>query len=104
MDKPQVRTTEYLDFLECKAFIADKLGYDLRDTMGWRKLLMKDREHEVEYRDWWHHFLDYNGVKNDSYSTYYFCDMLEEGEDWQKEITQAWIDEFGEEGMYWMCW
>lgn len=67
---------------------------------------------KTPYRDFWHYQLDlFHNFSNDNYFWYPLVYALENAEeDWQKEIAQMWIDEFGqfanEEGevYVWVSW
>lgn len=51
---------------------------------------------EIPYQDWWHHFCDCYSFCNDSWiviNWQYVYDMCKK--DWQREITQLFINEFG---------
>jgi hypothetical protein len=51
---------------------------------------------EIPYLDWWHHFCDCYDFTNDCSITINWKDVYEQcTEDWQREITQLFIDEFG---------
>jgi hypothetical protein len=51
---------------------------------------------EIPYWDWWHHFCDCYDFTNDCSITINWKDVYEQcTEDWQREITQLFIDEFG---------
>lgn len=98
MDKPKPHTRKTIYYYsECAAYIENKLGYRLRDTLG---NLRGNRD--VEYRDYWHFVIDRHDYITNGSEFEITTDMLD-GEDWQNEITQAFIDEFGETS-YWVEW
>lgn len=99
MEKPKPQKIERLDYHDCSKYIEHKLGYDLRDTLG--KFSGKKDWESIEYRDFWHFLIDTQEVHNG-------CDIYmpypdETEEEWQKEILQAFHNEFGE-GPYWVWW
>lgn len=51
---------------------------------------------EIPYWDWWHKFIDVYDFRNDCKITINFKHLLDRcGTNWQKEITQLFIDEYG---------
>ena len=104
MDKPQPKHREpVLNFSECQKYIEYKLGYDIRDVLG--KFEMKSgrmTSKEVEYWDWWHFLTDRVDIHNPCTITIDHY-LLEDGNEWQNKITQAFLDEFGETE-YWVEW
>jgi len=68
--------------------------FDKRDK-AWRE--SPDGEcKDIPYWDWWHHFVDCYEFRNDSWIVINWKDVYEQcTEDWQREITQLFIDEFG---------
>ncbi len=51
---------------------------------------------EIPYWDWWHHFCNCYDFTNDCSITINWKDVYDQcTEDWQREITQLFIDEFG---------
>lgn len=56
---------------------------------------------EIPYLDWWHFVLDNVDINNESVKTMSFRDFKEFAKaDWQREIAQLFIDEFGEDNLY----
>lgn len=63
-------------------------------------------------QDFWHFQLDlFHNFSNDSYQTFPLGYQMEAcKEDWQREIAQMWLDEYGEfmdeDGNIevWVCW
>lgn len=100
MDKPIETTKSAIDWNEAKLFIEEKLGlHDLRDTLG----MFKDGHNvNVEYRDYWHLLCDNCEISNGG--TIFIESHLLGAEPWQDEITQAIIDEFGDECEFWTEW
>jgi hypothetical protein len=98
MKKPKLETMKYLDYSKCAKFIEHKLGYQLRDTLGkFSKALSED----IEYRDYWHFICDACDISNGSL---FYLPMSTYGEDWQKEITKAFEEEFGADAEYMASW
>lgn len=107
MQKPQPKTIERLDYLECVAYIEEKLGYELRDTLGKFKLNNFDKsiqsfDKSIEYRDFWHFIIDNCEIHNGC--EIYMPLVCEDNQPWQNEILKAFHDEFGEEAQYWIWW
>jgi len=90
-----------LDYNECARYIKYKLGYDIRDTLGVFRHRMGTNK--LEYRDWWHFLIDHIEVHNPCEITI-GSDLLEYGNKWQNEITQAFIDNFGDNVEYYVSW
>lgn len=100
MDKPKQHARKPIYYYrECACYIGYKLGYDLRDTLGKFK---SNKNKDFEYRDYWHFVIDRHDYITNGSEFEITSDMLD-GEDWQNEITQAFIDEFGETS-YWVEW
>lgn len=96
--KPQLKTRQYYDYNECAQFIEPKLGYKIRDTLG------KFRGNiNAEYRDWWHFLIREVDVHNGCFIQI-DSSLLDAGNDWQNEITQVFISEFGEDSDYYVEW
>jgi len=59
------------------------------------------RAKEIPFRSYWHFILDvYDNIANDTILRFSFATVLERCEqDWQREITQLFINEFGAEEM-----
>jgi len=106
MNKPKKKIVEHWDYDECADWVAHKLGInDLRDCLGrWEKKWPKGDE--PEYRDFWHFVLDYNeSVHKGSYINIDgYMLLVDKAVDWQKEIVQTFIDEFGDNQRYWVKW
>ena len=99
--KPKLQSRKAYEYSDCAKWVEQKLGYDIRNTLGNRSPEgFKERR---EYRDWWHFIIDYLDVRNGCYISIE-KDLLENGNNWQNEITQAFIDEFGEDAEYWVWW
>ena len=97
MKKSEQKPNPMFNYNECSKYIENKLGYPLRDTLGTFK------GNSVEYRDYWHYLIDCHNHITNGCCFQITSDMLEDGKDWQNEITQAFIDEFGETS-YWVEW
>ena len=89
----------------------NKEGSDFCNSKEGREFWDKVRQHyredpegeakEIPYWDWWHLFCDCYSFRNDSSITINFGDIMEScREDWQKEITQLFINEFGTKDMH----
>ncbi len=101
MNKPAPQPRKpILLYAECEKWIGEKLGYDIRDTLGSMELVSRE---ECEYRDYWHFLCDQMEVHNGSEITI-GSDLLGCGTDWQDEITRAFIAEFGDGAEYWVEW
>ena len=129
IDVKPVEIAKYaIDFGDARRWIEQLLGYQLRDTLNshphyheWcrkhdekpdnnsheqyaRYKAATDGEAECpEYRDYWHFLVDRCDVHNGGTVTI-DTDLLEGCEPWQADITQAFIDEFGDECEYWVKW
>ena len=100
------KSFEYTDFLEDWHNLEKKVGRDFSDYAGKFK---NGYNPEVEYQDFWHFFIEcYNDkVSNDTYMFDINWGYVKElaKTDWQKEIAQYFIDEYGtEDRNYWLCW
>jgi len=128
-DKPVLRTRRAFDFEECTRWVEKRLGYNLRDTLGsnqhysdWCKMIGEEtfvcsqeqykryKNHpdgsckRPEYRDHWHFLEEHlEGLSNGSEISIGSW-LLEFGNEWQTKITQAYIDEFGDNATYWTEW
>ena len=100
------KTFEYTDFLEDWHKLEEKVGRDFRDYAG----KFKDGFHpENEYQDFWHFFIECydDQIRNDTYLYNINWGLAKNlaKTDWQKEIAQLFIDEYGtEDRNYWLCW
>lgn len=100
------KSFEYTDFLEDWHDLEKKVGRDFRDYAGkWKN----GYNPEVEYQDFWHFFIEcYNDkISNDTYMFDINWGYVKElaKTDWQREIAQYFIDEYGtEDRNYWLCW
>lgn len=91
---------EYWDHHKCAEKIEKKLGYKLRDTLS--KFSGKGVK-EVEYRDFWHFIVD----RYDPHNGSIICinsELKERAKNWQKEILDAFVEEFGDFQKYWVEW
>jgi len=95
--KPQPRA-ETLDYNECARYIEEKLGYKIRDVQG-----KFSGNPSALYLDWWHFLCNHRDIGNPCDITI-SNDLLDYGKPWQNEITQAFIDEFGEDAVYHVWW
>lgn len=100
IEKPTPITKSAIDYHSAAMWIEQKLGYDLSDTLG---MFKEGHNPDVEYRDYWHFLVDNCDIQNDS-KFWLTSDLLENCEPWQAEITQAFIDEFGDECEFWTNW
>jgi hypothetical protein len=99
MKKPEPRKIERLDYNECAKYIGEKLGYDLRDTLG--KFKRQPYDDSIEYRDFWHLIIDRCDIHNGC--EFWMPEEDSAEEDWQVPILKAFWEEFGE-GPYWVSW
>lgn len=127
MDKPKLIAKFAIDWNDAQKWIEEQLGYDIRDTLKsaehyglWclRHSLEPDGSSQEqyaaykaapdgdgecpEYRDYWRFIIHREDVHNGG-MIMVSSDLLEDCEPWQAEITQAFIDEFGET-YYWTDW
>jgi hypothetical protein len=105
MNKPEKKTisrTSY-DWSESVKWIEQKLGRKLRDYGA--KFEGENKSIDNVYRDYWHYICDIQEISNPCY-IYVSSEWIEFGdaEDWQNEITQAFIDEFGDEEEFRVEW
>ncbi len=98
MNKPKKITQEYYSYDDCVAWIEKILGYCLRDTLG-----KYPDNTSVEYRDYWHFICDELCITRQSFG-FINEDLLKHDNEWQDEITQAFIDEFGVDTEYYFDW
>jgi hypothetical protein len=108
MNKPTPQTKEYYDYHQCSYYIAEKLGVvDLDDILGKfvnDSIPYEERQH-LEYRCFWDFLLDrldiHNGcvIQMPEYDPEY-CKW----EQWQIDVVNAFIEEFGEDAEYWVSW
>lgn len=93
-EKCQVRA---LDYDECAAYIAEKLGYPSKNPL---RNFGGD-----EYKDFWHLIIDQTDVgRGDVFwisSDHWDLDKVPE---WARPIYDAFVDEFGPEATYWVDW
>lgn len=84
----------------------NQAGMDWYDTPAGREFFRKRVEayakapdgeaKEIPYQDWWHLFCDVYEFRNDSWIVINWQDVYEScAEDWQREITKLFVDEFG---------
>jgi hypothetical protein len=106
---PYTETKQVMDLMDMWAWIDEKYNITARDYAGRFK---GEFNSEAPYQDFWHFQIDlFNNFSNDSYQTLNLTDQLEAcEEDWQREISQLWIDEYeqfaNEEGeiYLWVSW
>lgn len=128
MIKPKKTRRSAVDYFQAAAFIEDKLGYKLRDTLDSKTHFIKwCKAHKIkpdgssqeqwkqyeeapdgnklrpEYRDYWHFLGDRCDIHNGG-AMWIYRELLEDSKPWQAEITQAFIDEFGDGCMFWTEW
>lgn len=107
------KTFEYTDFLEDWHNLEKKIGKNFRDYKG--KFGNKDNPDawkdnvNFPYQDFWHFFIDIyeDQIRNDTYlyDINWGHVLKSAKEDWQKEIAQYFVDEFGTENRnYWLSW
>lgn len=102
MRKPEnkVILNNCYDYHECDLYISSLLGYNLRDTLG--KWTDKEKK-EVEYRDFWHFLCHEQEISNPCFIII-SSGMKDRANDWQCEIIDAFIKEFGEDTEYFVRW
>lgn len=104
-DKPQpVARPPILQYHQCKDYISRKLGYDIDDTLGkWPKTEGQDNPRNVELRRYWAFLIDRFNIHN-GMVIHISSDLLEDAEPWEAEITNAFINEFGDNTAYLVSW
>ena len=85
-----------LKYSECEEYISHKLGYDIRDTLG--IFASDDVPDDAEYRDLWNFLTNNRSIVTGE--VLIDSELLGAGDDWQDEITQKFIDEFGDNALY----
>ena len=100
MNKPTQYDKSAIDFLEAKKWVNTILGYDIRDV---NDCAGQGYNADVPYLDYWHYITDFQNVSNGG-TIYISSEMNEDCEDWQKEITECFVGEFGEDQAYWTEW
>ncbi len=127
MLKPTPITKSAVDWSEAEKWIGQQLDYDIRDTLDWKSHYdnwcdrnglpdgndqqqysqyksAEDGEQDCpEYRDYWHFLIEHRSVHNGG-TVLVGSDLLEDCEPWQAEITQAFIDHFGDDCEFWTDW
>jgi len=108
LEKPTKKQTEFYDYHECSEYLEKKYGYDERNYAGktWES---GSDGYDRPYQDFWHWVCEMSDLSNDS--------MLvmnswwgESATDWQREILERYIDEFGEGDnedkyiLFWVSW
>lgn len=90
MKRPVKHTHEYYDYHECRDYLESKHDYNERDYAGW----LDDKS--LPYQDFWHFVCDMGDISNDSPFT--MCEWWggEGAADWQVDILDHYLDEFGE--------
>lgn len=98
----------YRGFLESRGFTHEEIeAYGKRKPADmspeWAAIKPQVRQHQDEwaaahpYCDFWHFQIEkIYRFQNDTHIRYPLTDIMEGAEDWQKEIAQLWVDEFGE--------
>ncbi len=99
--KPELQSRGAYEYSDCVEWVEQKLGYDIRNVLNSHS--PENIKKNIEYRDWWHFLIDYEDVHNGCYIMIR-RDLMEYGNDWQNEITQKFLDEFGEDAEYWVDW
>ncbi len=105
MNKPEKKTIRRVvyDWHEAEKWVEQKLGKKLRDYAS--RFTGENVNHDKPYWDYWHFIIDTQEVNNPCYITV-TSEWIKFGNctDWQNEITQAFIDEFGDEEEYLVEW
>lgn len=101
-EKSFQKKLEALDYSKCVEHVETVLGYDIRDTLGKFRKENKGNYQDIEYRDWWHYLIKMKDIHNGCLVT--IGSELLGAEPWQDEITQCFIDEFGDNQTYWVEW
>ena len=115
MIKPteQTRIEKFFDWSECIDYIEEKHDITIRDYAGkWassRANKTGERNDNAPYQDYWHFVYELYQFDRDSFF-YMDNDVLEDAaaEDWQNEISEMLLSEFGEgedrEIRWWVEW
>lgn len=91
---------EAWDYNKCADKIEEVLGYKLRDTLGKHG---KSESKEVEYRDFWH-FIGDNCEPHNGSIICIGSELKDGAKNWQKEIIDAFVEQFGDDQEYWVEW
>lgn len=82
----------------------EKYTKEQKKALNYYEKLMKK---EPPYLDFWHFILDHHDIHNGSYFTM-DKELMEDAEDWQKEILQHYFDEFDPKDTgeieFWVAW
>ena len=96
--EPYVVTKTVMNFIDMCSFIDEKYGINQRNYAG-KTYAHGSEGYDKPYQDFWHYQMD-NSVHfpaNDSFGHINLQYQLDDAkEDWQREIAQLWLDEYGE--------
>jgi hypothetical protein len=92
--KPTKKTTKFLDYIECRNYLNQKYKCDQDNYAGCN--YGTDGKASAPFQCFWHFIIEISNLSNGSffYMNYEWLDMAEE--DWQKEILERYLSEFGE--------
>jgi len=97
MKKPTKHSKEYYNYNKCRNYLEKKYKYKERDFAN--KYPNKKKPYEEDeskpYLDFWHWVVDNYDIHNGCFIT--FDKNFQPEEDWQKEIYNHYIEEFGNE-------
>lgn len=109
MDKPgeDTRTEVFYSWNKCVEYLEEKHSMKIRDYAGH---FGEPRNYDAPYQDYWHFVYEYYEFNRNSFF-YMDNDLLDpyDGiEDWQKEITEMFLSEFGKgdnrQIRFWVSW
>lgn len=99
MQKPTKKEYAYYPYNECAKYIEHLMGIkDIRDVDG--KFYGNEA---AEYKDFWHFLLDKKDIHNGC-AIQICMEDADGAEDWQREIVELFVKEFGEGAYYWVEW
>ena len=94
MNKPTKQTKTCYDYHQCRNYLQDKYGYNERDYANRFK---KPYNASAPYQDFWHFVLEM--APNITNGSFFVMDeywLDEASHEWQKQILNYYLDEFGE--------
>ena len=107
MKKPEKKTIvrHAYDWSEAVEWIEHRLGEDVYIRDFANKFKGKNKDSENPYQDYWHFICEEQEISNPCY-IYISSEWIEYGNctDWQNKITQAFVDEFGDEAEFLVEW
>ncbi len=96
MNKPKIKKVEYMDYSECCDYLEKKFGYEERNYKKHRYDLADGHPDNPPYCDFWHWVCDRFNISNGSSFSFSNDSLDSVEEDWQSEILEHYLAEFGE--------